>query len=356
MKSFIKVGIKKSFFSICIFSLTVVSVFAFPRPKGQNLNTICNIVSTDMLKKKIGEKESISFPGIYNETKVDVQTDRINLGIDVTFGFGANPEDSYSSINWIDLDQMDWYVEFSPEKEVIAFLHDKIFISGAYLPVSKTYIPASNSGSDVGGVLKPIDEIRFCAGIDFPSYFGRDEWDPCLNVGLDYFNPDFGGLGISVRNIATKDRSISISGTFTKIQNLIISFGFTDDSINKTLCMGYPEHYMTGDLLSFSVDYTFKSFKIQAETIINLDGSDININDFYFGTRGTFTLSNSIDIFAEYKTIMDFDLENNGLTYIIKPGFNINYYGTNQITAAVQFYITQPDCYLNIPLTWKYSF
>lgn len=354
-----KKNFTKTIILFCIFFSITISAFAFPRPKGQELNTICNIVSTDMLKKKIGDDEVISFPGVYNETKVDVQTDRINLGLDVVFGLGINEHDSYSTIDWISLNPIDWYIEFSPSKEVIAFLHDKIYLSGAYLPISDIYIPSTNSGSDVGGVLKPIDEIRFALGVDFPSYFGRDEWEPCLNIGLDYFNADFGGLGISVRNIATKERSIAISGTYTKIKNLILNAGFSDDKLEKVFHLGTSdnkEHFMIGNLIFASVDYSYSLFRLQAESIFSQNHSNNNAYDFYVGSKATFTLSENIDFFTEFKSSLDFDKEDSNSVYIIKPGFNINYYGTNQLTIAIQFYITHPDVYFNIPLYWKYSF
>lgn len=347
---------KKTSLILSFTFLSIFSAMAFSSPKGQNLDTFENTVYSDMFKKKLGDIKAITFPGIYNNTIANIQTQKINLGLDVTFGLGTKTENSYNSMNWIDADNIDWYLEFSPEKEVTAILHDKIFLSGSYLPVSDIYLPSANSGSDLGGVLKPIDEIRFSAGVDFPSYFGREDWEPCINVGLDYFHPSYGGFGISVRNIATAERTITATTTFTMVPDLIINAGISHDKESHLGVMGYEEYFLRGTLLSASIDYTYNFFNIKAEIIGNTDSYDPEEYDLYAGAQLLFKLGNNFELFTQGRVLIDFDTEETNLVYLVKPGINFNYFKTSKINISVQFFVDHPDCYLNIPISWTYSF
>lgn len=294
------------------------AAFAQPAaPKGPDFK---NKTYSDIVEIN-GGTNTKSFAGIYNNTKVELLSGKVDCGIDATFGLIKQ-----GPIQFTEMEVNDWYIEFRPFQKFTFGISDVIYTHGSYLPVLDTNIKTGDIGSNIVVVWRPIVGARIGLGYGIPSFFAEDnngdESHPIFNFGADYTYGKLFSIGLSMRNIIN-DLSIGVYSEMLAVDHLYLTFGFThnDKVFTKAYTFETPNYYGVGgeNLISVGATYDFNKVGFGFDFLTNL--GETGYYDFYIGAKTSAKVTDKVTLAFKFQTALSTD--DDGITneYEFNPSF-----------------------------------
>lgn len=310
-----------------------------------------NEVSSDIVNVTIPKDgdSSASFAGITETASVEVTSDRVDAGLEVSFSFNVNDDDaladSKGNSKWANLagyEIDDYYIEFRPVDILTLGFHDSIFTPGSYLPVEDDNLGNGNLGSDFVLCLRPIEGLRATAGIDFVSYFGHEDFDAAkLNFGIDYTTDAF-SAGAALRDVIN-NFGFGVFGALTAVDGLNLTAGFA-----------YNDEFadVAGNLLSVGASYDITDSLSAALDFVTNFGDDGN--DMYVGASCAFGATDALELSLAGTFKNDFDADDSSVISV-EPGVTYTV-GNHEFGFAVSLEFANDETALAFPISWTYSF
>ena len=308
--------------------------------------TFENKLSSEIVNINITEDDTDSaFAGFENETSAEYSSDNLDFGLTLKFNLAKEDDDSFSigSENFID----DYFIEFRPIDLLGIGFHRGYSVAGSYLPCLDAEIGAANIGSDFGLFVRPIEGLVIAGGIDFISYFGRDEEKPLFNAGAEYTFEEMIAFGAAVRNIASDDRSIGAYASFTGLENFTINAGFT--------YKGEIEDFnISGNLVNAARIYTNDPLSIFADVVFAVGGDEDEANELYTAANVTYQITEplSVNLYGYFTT--DFDNDDSWCVGV-NPSVDYQLTEHNTIGGGVFVNVMKSLKSISFPVYWKYA-
>lgn len=332
--------------------LSLAAVVAFAQQSTGKGPDFKNKTSSDIvtIDTDAGTK---AFPGVINNTKVELLSGKVDCGIDASFGlFSYKTPDDKTHVAILGSDEgnslvlNDWYIEFRPFDKFTFAISDKIYTHGSYLPVLGTNIVSGNIGSDVVVVFRPVGGMRIGFGYDIPSYFGKnkggDDVHATFNFGADYTYGKLFSIGFALRDMLN-NISVGVYGEILAVDHLYVTYGYTYDD------KGTGYYGVNGEnLISLGATYDFNKVAFGLDFLTNC-GNDAGY-DLYLGANTTLKASDKVKVGLKFQTAIDADESklnvyeiNPNLTYSEKTwacgaGVDMKIYDTTNIISFPVFF------------------
>lgn len=292
-----------------------------------------------------GDSES-NFAGFVNETKAEYSSDKLDMGLTLKFNLAKEDDDAISigSDEYVD----DYFIEFRPIDLLGIGFHKGYAVAGSYLPCLDAEIDAANIGSDFGVFVRPIEGLVVAGGIDFISYFGRDDEKPLFNFGAEYAFNDILTFGAAFRNVMTDDRSFGVYASFTGLEGITLNAGFTYN--------GEIEKYnVTGNLVNAAIMFNKDAFGIMADAVFAIGGDEDFDNELYTAVSASYRFTDALSACLYGNFINDFD-NDDSWSIGINPsvGYMLNEH--HSFGAGVFVNVMKSMKSISFPVYWKYTF
>ena len=309
--------------------------------------TFENKLSSEIVNINISDDDTeTSFAGFENETSAEYSSDNLDFGLTLKFNLAQEEDDSISigSEDFID----DYFIEFRPIDLLGIGFHRGYSVAGSYLPCLDGEIEAANIGSDFGLFVRPIEGLVIAGGIDFISYFGRDEEKPLFNAGAEYALEEMIAFGASVRNIASDDRSIGAYASFTGLEIFTINAGFTYNG-------AIEDYNISGNLVNAALIYTNDPLSISADAVFAVGGDEDEANELYTAANVTYQITEplSVNLYGYFTT--DFDNDDSWCVGV-NPSVDYQLTEHNTIGGGVFVNVMKSLKAISLPVYWKYAF
>lgn len=286
---------------VAVLASFAIAAFAQPAaPKGPDFKnkTYSGIVTLDTTN------DTSKFAGVYNNTKVELLSGKVDCGIDATFGLesflplGADSR----TLKFTEMEVNDWYIEFRPFDKITFGISDVIYTHGSYLPVLDKNISTGNIGSTIVVVWRPVAGSRISFGYGIPSFFAKneagEEAHPVFNFGADYTYGKVFSVGFSVRDVIN-NMSLGIYSEILAVEHLYVTMGYSYNDAE-------TYYGITGEnLLSLGAKYNYKNVGFNFDFATNL-GNDTGA-DFYLGTNLTLAASKKVSLGLQFQTALEKD-------------------------------------------------
>jgi len=306
-----------------------------------------NKLSSNLVDINITDAGSeTAFSGFENETTVEYSSDQLDMGLTVKFNISKEDDDSISigAEDFVD----DYFIEFRPIELLGLGFHKGYAVAGSYLPCLDGEIEAANIGSDFGLFIRPIDGLVLAGGIDFISYFGKENVKPLFNAGAEYAVGEMVTFGAALRNIASDDRTFGAYASLNAVEGLTIDAGFT--------YKGEIEDYnIAGNLINTGIIFNKDSLGIFADVVFAAGGDEDPENELYAAACVSYQINDAISASLSGSFTTDFDNEDSwaiGLCPAVDYMINEN----NSIGASIYVNIMKAAKALSFPIYWKYTF
>src|SRR5574344_2861892 len=92
-------------------------------------------------------KSKTMFAGMYDETIVDVTSEKVDAGIDANLVLGCDDDGKPVSFSW-NKEDFDWYVTFRPVEMIALGFSRRVWADGSYLAVEDDNIGAGDMAGD----------------------------------------------------------------------------------------------------------------------------------------------------------------------------------------------------------------
>ena len=309
--------------------------------------TFENKLSSSLVNINITDDNTeTAFAGIKNEAKAEYTSEKLDVG--ATLIIDVNQEDdnslAFGSEGFVD----DYFIEFRPISLLGIGFHKGYNVAGSFLPCLDSEIEASNFGSDFGLFVYPIDGLVISGGIDFITYFGKEDKTPLVNFGAEYSVGETIAFGAAFRNIASDDRTIGAYTSFTGVEGLTLNAGFTYN--------GEIEDFnISGNLINAAVVFEKDALGIAADAVFAAGGDEDEANELYTAASVNYFFTDAFfaNLYGDFTN--DFDNED-AWSVGISPtaGYVINEHNT--ISGGVFVNLTKTAKKINFPIYWKYTF
>lgn len=330
---------KKLVMAVALITACTVSSFAQGVTFENKLSS--GLVNIDI----IGDTTDTSFAGFTNETKAEYSSDKVDLGVSLKFDIEQEGNSlAFGKGDFIN----DYFIEFRPFDFLGIGFHKSYFIAGSYLPCLDGELAEANIGSDLGLFVRPIEGLVIAGGLDFISYFGKENVKPIINFGAEYSFKELVAFGVSVRDVASNDRTIGAYASFTGVEGLTINAGFT---MNGNL----EDYTLTGNLINAAVMFNKDALGIYAEGVISVGGEDDADNELYVGANISYQITDIIT--ASLFGLFTNDFDNDGSWCVgINPSVDFQITEHHSLGAGVFVNIMKDFTNISFPIFWKYVF
>ena len=287
-----------------------------------------------------------AFSGFENETAVQYSSDQLDMGLTLKFNLSKEDDDSISigSDDYVD----DYFIEFRPIELLGIGFHKGYAVAGSYLPYYDGEIDAANIGSDFGLFIRPIDGLVIAGGIDFISYFGKENVTPLFNAGFEYALGETVAFGAALRDIASDDRTLGAYASFTGVEGLTLNAGFTYN--------GEIEDYnISGNLINAGVIFAKDALGIFVDAVFAAGGDEDPANELYAATCVSYQVNDAISASLSGSFTTDFDNDDSWAIGVC-PAVDYTLNENNTLGASVYVNIMKDEKALSFPIYWKYTF
>ena len=330
---------KKLVIAVALIAVCTVSSFA------QEV-TFENKLSSGLVNINISDDSTdTSFAGFTNETKAEYSSDKLDFG--VTLKFNIEKKDDSLAFGTGDFAD-DYFVEFRPFDFLGIGFHRSYCIAGSYLPCLDGELAEANIGSDFGLFVRPIEGLVISGGLDFISYFGKENEKPIINFGAEYTLSELVAFGVAARNIASDDRTIGAYASYTGVEGLTINAGFT---MNGNL----EDYAVTGNLINAAVMFNKEALGIYAEGFFAVGGEKDADNELYAGANISYQITDVISASLFGIFINDFDNDDSWCVGI-NPSASFQITEHNSVGAGVFVNLMKSITTISFPVFWKYVF
>ena len=306
-----------------------------------------NTLSSEIVNINISDDETNSdFAGFENETSVEYSSDNLDMGLTLKFNFAKADDDSFAigTDNFAD----DYFIEFRPVNLLGFGFHKGYAIAGSYLPCFDGEIEAANIGSDFGLFIRPIAGLVIATGLDFISYFGRDDEKPLFNAGAEYTIEDLMAFGASFRNIASDDRSFGAYASFTGLEGITINAGYTYNG-------SIDDLNISGNLLNAALTFENDALAISADAVFALGGDEDEAFELYTAASVSYLFTEALTASLSGSFSNDFD-NDDAWSIGINPAVDYAVNEQNTLGAGFAVNIMKSEKAISFPVYWKYSF
>ena len=309
--------------------------------------TFENKLSTGIVDITITDDDSDNeFAGFENETTAEYSSDNLDMGVTLKFNLAKEEDDAISigSEEYVD----DYFIEFRPVDVLGIGFHKGYSVAGSYLPCFDGEIEAANIGSDFGVFIRPIEGLVIAGGLDFMTYFGRDDVDPIVNAGAEYALGEIVTFGAAVRNIASDDdRTFGVYASYTGIENLTVNAGFTYNGEIEDL-------FISGNLVSAGLIYNMDPLAFYVDAVIAVGGDEDVEYDLYTAANVTYQITDPFmaSLHGSYSN----DSDNDDAWCIgINPSVSYDIDDHNTVGAGVFVNIMKDEKTVSFPVKWEYK-
>ena len=306
-----------------------------------------NKLSSDIVNIDISDDNTESaFAGIENETSVEYSSDKLDMGLTLKFNLEKDDDDSVliGTDEYVD----DFFIEYRPIELLGIGFHKGYPVAGSYLPYLDAEIEAANIGSDLGVFVRPIEGLVIAGGLDFISYFGKDDTKPLVNFGAEYAVGETLAFGAAFRNIASDDRTIGACASFTGVEGLTVNAGFTYQR-------EIEDSDISGDLISAGIIFEKDALEILADAVYAVGGDEDESNELYTAAKVSYQINDSISASISGTYTTDFDNDDSWCIGI-KPAVEYSLNENNTLGAGVAVKIMESAKAVSFPVYWKYTF
>ena len=368
-----------------------------------------NELSSDIVNV---ESDGAEFAGIEDEVIIDLESARVDLGIDMIFGlyYDSNYSSDYRNRLGYSVEDFDWYAAFRPLPFLEFGLSKDYEFAGSYMYVEDDNVGGGKMGSDglsiafIGGGLMPmLDGLKVAFTMPF-SYLGGtgdDDGDSVLSlfsdnffkyfqfgIGAEYSFGDLFTVGVAAKSYYDYDYTstsidpdyyrrqwaVSASAAVFPIDGLSLYLGYSFNDY-EGLCDVYGKH-----LLNFSASYEADRFAVGVDFLTNFGAHAYGDNigwtyagidsdyDIYAALYGEFRVMDPLlafltlayqNAFEETETYagVDYAIEPSEWAFSFAPGveFDTGRFGTISFEVEVGFDNGGFD-YVCFPLSWTYEF
>ncbi len=324
--------------------------------------TFSNELSSDIVNVGPGGTE---FAGIEDEVIIEMTSERVDLGVDIIFGFdlsgGATldkPRLYYSQ------DDFDWFAKFRPIGFLEFGLSEDYQFAGSYMYVEDDNVSGGKMGSGGlsvafvgGGVMDALDGLKIAFTMPF-SEFGEDNVfeEFAFGFGAEYAFGELFSVGAAVNsNVVEGERKVGAGASvaFFPIEGLSIYAGYSFRD-------GEGLMDVVGDhLVNASISYEADRFAVGADFLTNFglgfDGAPSDY-DLYAALYGEFNVMDPLLVFL---TLTDQNTLGNEAEWALSvaPGveFDTGRFGAFSLEVEVAF---DQDGFNQVcfPLSWTYEF
>lgn len=287
-----------------------------------------------------GSTTDVEFAGIENRTKAEFITDKFDVGIDASIFLASSP------LGLTDFELNDWYMEVRPVKRITIGFHDVIETAGSKFLATEEYFANGNLGSDLVLVLRPIDGLRICGGLDVLSVFEDNSTygNPDMNFGIDYTYGKLFAVGATVRDVANNLGA----GMFVSVnpaKNLTVNLAY---SYNDLVYF----HSMPTDVqnnIMGSVKYIYNDFTVANDQYVGIEsGNVIYLTNLLLGYDFTDIISGEL--------AFNFGVANSNILFAVNPSMSFTKENHEFSLGLDYIYYPSGDMKLSFPISYKYSF
>ena len=287
-----------------------------------------------------------SFAGIKNEAKAEYSSEKLDMGVKLITEVTQDSDDSLAigSDAFVD----DYFIEFRPVSLVGIGFHKGYNVAGSFLPCLEKEIDASNFGSDLGVFIYPIEGLVISGGVDFISYFGKDDTKPLVNFGAEYTVGEMLAFGAAFRNIASDDRTIGAYASFTGVEGLTLNAGFTHN--------GEIEDFnIAGNLINAAVMFNKDAIGIYVDAVYAVGGDEDDSNELYTAANVSYQITDAFSASLYGCFTNDFDNDDSWCIGINPAvGYTLNEH--NSVGGGLYVNIMKEAKNISFPVYWKYVF
>ena len=362
-----------------------------------------NELSSDIVNV---ESDGAEFAGIEDEVIIDLESARVDLGIDMIFGlyYDSNYSSDYRNRLGYSVEDFDWYAAFRPLPFLEFGLSKDYEFAGSYMYVEDDNVGGGKMGSDglsiafIGGGLMPmLDGLKVAFTMPFsefadefslvyfetlssPNFFAEFKF----GIGAEYSFGDLFTVGVAAKSYYDNDYTstsidyrrqwaVSASAAVFPIDGLSLYLGYSFNDY-EGLCDVYGKH-----LLNFSASYEADRFAVGVDFLTNFGAHAYGDNigwtyagidsdyDIYAALYGEFRVMDPLlafltltyqNAFEETWTVGRTEYtEGPEWAFSFAPGveFDTGRFGSISFEVEVGFDNGGFD-YVCFPLSWTYEF
>jgi len=305
-------------------------------------------------------KSKTMFAGMYDETIVDVTSEKVDAGIDAKLVLGCDDDGKPVSFSW-NKEDFDWYVTFRPVEMIALGFSRTVWADGSYLAVEDDNISAGDmAGDGFSLAFTGVNHLTLIASAPFgfdsdggQNWFNKTTVDEGGAEVTERFNIGFGAeytilnkatISVVAHNLANEDaRGFGVYGSFTGVEGLGLYAGYATRDDDGICDVGGTNVY------NASVSFEKGPFSCAADHVTTADHFYAGASAGY-GINDTLAVSLTGTMNASYQSVPD-----GSVTF--EPAVTYTAGNVGEICAKVDVVFVAGEfdsvCF---PLYWKYSF
>ena len=324
--------------SLKVISAVAAAAFACAASYAQEVE----FSSTTTVNPVTVTSDGASFEEVSEELTVDLTSEKVDAGLDVTFATAKDDEEKLSGIEWFD---PDFYVAFRPVDMItLGFSYD-INPEGSYLYVADTNTSTGNLGSEgITFAFTGVEGLTVALNSDFPTVFATEDEKFNLGFGTIYSIGETGlEIAVSGKNLINDSRSIGAYVSYEGIEGLYVGAGYA-----------YQEEIedvgIEGDnVINLSASYENDALNAGVDFVTTTD------DDVYYAATFGYNVTDFMNLAftASVNTVYSDFLQ--GGEYTLTPAATFTF-GNHEIGCEADVVINDGFDNVSFPVYYKYSF